>query len=79
MKHISWLEFRKNSKKVLDGARRGERMIMTYRGKPVCRLEPIPDDAVPNADDPFYHLCELAESGGGSLSNAEIDKIVYNI
>ena len=78
MKHVSWLEFRKNSKKVLDGARRGERMIMTYRGKPVCRLEPMLDKATPNSDDPFYCLGEFAENKGGDLSNTQIDKILYN-
>ena len=77
MKQVSWLEFRKNSRKILEGARRGERMIMTYRGKPVCRLEPV-EDNTPNADDPFYRLDECAEHQAGSLSNAEIEKIVYN-
>ena len=78
MKQVSWLEFRKNSRKILEGARRGERMIMTYRGKPVCRLEPVVEQT-PNADDPFYRLDQLAQVKGGNLSNAQMDKIIYDL
>ena len=77
MKIVSLLAFRKNSKKILEWARRGERMIMTYRGKPVCRIEPM-GDKVPDEDDPFYQIDRLAEGKGTSLDNKQIDKIVYN-
>ncbi len=77
MKTISFLEFRKNSKKVLEWARRGERMIMTFRGKPVCRIEPIKEK--PGPEDPFYQITHLAEDKVGLLNNKEIDKIVYGL
>ena len=78
MKIVSLLEFRKNSKKILEWARRGERMIMTYRGKPVCRIEPITEAAV-GEDDPFYRLDRLAQNKGGRLDNKAMDKIIYGL
>ena len=78
MKHISILDFRKHSKRILDSAKRGERMIMTYRGKPVLRLEPI-NNKLPTADDPFYQLAQAGQSQGVNMSNTAIDKAVYGI
>ncbi len=76
MKTISLLEFRKNTQKIIRFAQQGQRMIMTYRGKPVCRLEPILDDDI-NENDPFYNIDRLAEKKGKNLSNREIDGILY--
>lgn len=76
MKTISMLDFRHHAQKVLAQVQKGERIILTHRGKPVARLEPITSKAV-NADDPFYSLAELAEAGDGPLSNAQIDDILY--
>lgn len=78
MKIISLLEFRRNSKKILDFARRGERMIMTFRGKPVCRIEPIEEKKI-DAQDPFYQIGSFAHGGQKSLDNKQIDKIIYNL
>ena len=77
MKIVSMLEFRRDAQGVIRRVRRGQRMILTYRGKPVARLEPI-SGARPEADDPFYTLSELATSGT-SLTNDEIDAIVYGV
>lgn len=76
MKIISMLEFRKNAAKVIRWSKQGQRMIMTYRGKPIFRLEPILDDAI-DENDPFYQLCDLADENGIQLSNQEMDKIIY--
>lgn len=76
MKKVSVLEFRKNAKKIIRWARQGQRMIMTYRGRPVCRLEPLRDE-IPGDDDPFYKLDRLADSKSKNISNQEIDRIVY--
>jgi len=43
---ISMLEFRRDAKNVIERTKRGERMILTYRGKPVARLEPILDETL---------------------------------
>ena len=76
MKTVSMLDFRLHAEKIIAQVQKGQRIILTRRGKPVARLEPIspePDDA----DDPFYALCRLSETGGESLSNAQIDDVLY--
>lgn len=76
MKTVSMVEFRKNSEKILNQAKNGERMILTYRKKPILRLEPITDNEV-SKDDPFYTLDRLADSQGKTLSNEEMDSVIY--
>lgn len=75
MKTVSMLEFRRDAERVLAKVQKGERLILTHRGKPVARLEPIVDES-PGADDPFYSLADLAESGD-SLTNSQMDEVVY--
>lgn len=77
MKKISVLEFRKNADKIMRWSRQGKRMIMTFRGRPIMRLEPIDDDAV-DKNDPFLRLDGIIDSGKKeNLSNREIDEIIY--
>lgn len=76
METISILEFRRDAEAIIKKVRQGSRFILTYRGKPVMRLEPIVDEAV-DAEDPFYSLNEIAASSGASLTNDEIDEIIY--
>lgn len=75
MKQVSMLDFRREAERILDRVQKGERLILTRRGKPIARLEPIRDETNV-ADDPFYSVCELAEPAG-SLTNRQIDEIVY--
>ncbi|HYV36552.1 MAG TPA: type II toxin-antitoxin system prevent-host-death family antitoxin [Gemmataceae bacterium] len=75
MKHISMLAFRRDAERIIAQVQKGQRLILTRRGKPVARLEPILEDQV-DPQDPIYSLTELA-GGGASLSNAEIDEAVY--
>jgi prevent-host-death family protein len=76
MEEISILEFRRDADAVIRKVRQGKRLIMTYRGKPVMRLEPI-REGNPGPDDSFYKLGQLAVPKGRSLTNEEIDQIVY--
>jgi prevent-host-death family protein len=76
METVSMLEFRRDAEAVIRKVRQGKRLIMTYRGKPVIRLEPI-HDVPPRADDPFYRLAELATPNGESMTNEEIDETLY--
>jgi len=75
---VSVLEFRRDAVAVIRKVRQGKRLVMTYRGRPVMRLEPIVDE-IPSADDPFYKLGDLASSTAEPLTNEEIDKIVYGL
>lgn len=73
------LEFRRNARRALEAVRRGERLLLTYRGRPVARLEPVGNDAfaVPE-DDPLLRVDDFAVDGpGGPLANEEIDRLVY--
>jgi antitoxin (DNA-binding transcriptional repressor) of toxin-antitoxin stability system len=76
MKSVSMLEFRLHAEKILGQLKKGQRLILTRRGKPVARLEPIVNQPV-SAADPFFTLPELAEHSGESLSNTQIDGIIY--
>ena len=76
MKSITVLEFRQKAKSILASVEKGQSIVLTYRGKPVARLEPIGQN-VADAEDPFYRLNELAATNGKSLSNSEMDRLVY--
>ena len=75
MKTVSMLDFRQDAERIIAQLQKGERMILTRRGKPVARLEPILHEQV-EEDDPFYALTQLAVPGE-SLTNEQIDGIVY--
>jgi prevent-host-death family protein len=76
MEKVSILEFRRDAESVIRKVRQGKRLILTHRGKPVMRLEPIREDNI-RPDDPFYTIAELAVPNERSLTNEEIDQIVY--
>jgi len=76
MEKVSMLEFRRDAEAIIRKVRQGQRLIMTYRGKPVMRLEPI-QSSTPCPDDPFYQLAQIATANGKPLTNEEIDQIVY--
>lgn len=76
MTTVTLLAFRKNAERILRRVGRGERLILTRRGRPVARLEPVVDTQ-PSPDDPIYRLHEFARPGGGSLTNEEIDRLIY--
>jgi prevent-host-death family protein len=76
MKMVSMVEFRRNTAKILGQVQRGHPIVLTYRGKPVARLEPI-GSGHPSPEDPFYELAQLASNKGRSITNEQIDRIVY--
>ena len=78
MKTLSMLEFRRNAKRALDAVRRGERLLLTYRGEPVARLEPVRRATPVSDDDPLLRVDDFAVDGaGGPLTNVDIDRVVY--
>lgn len=78
MKTISMLEFRRHARRAIDALRRGERLLLTYRGEPVARLEPVGADTrdVPE-NDPLLHVDDYAVEGPGTLTNEEMDRLIY--
>lgn len=76
MNSISMVEFRNRADAILQKVRQGQSFTLTYRGEAVARLEPVSTAAV-TSEDPFYGIAELASAEGDSLTNDEIDRIVY--
>jgi antitoxin (DNA-binding transcriptional repressor) of toxin-antitoxin stability system len=76
MDKISLLEFRRDARGIIGKVQQGKRLLLTYRGKAVMRLEPAQCLEI-TADDPFYRLDQLAFSAVEPRSNEEIDQIVY--
>jgi antitoxin (DNA-binding transcriptional repressor) of toxin-antitoxin stability system len=79
MKTVTMLEFRKNAERVLRRIARGERLVLSHRGKPAARLEPVtasPGVAFPN--DPFLSIGRRSTaSPKGKTKHSEIDRILY--
>lgn len=75
MKTVSMLELRQNAQAIVEKVERGQPFLLTYRGRPVARIEPV--GTTTQKDDPFYSLGELADGKGKSLSNREIDEALY--
>ena len=80
MTTITMMELKQHSDRVIRRAKRGQRMILTYRGNPVMRLEPYQDTTKVSTDnDSFYLLGELANTKGeGNIDNNEIDRLIYD-
>ncbi len=68
------LELRLNTKKIIKQVQSGQSLILTRRGIPVARIEPIIQETQ-NENDPFFLLSGLGKRA--SLSNAEMDGIIY--
>lgn len=79
MKTVSMLEFRRNARRALEAVRRGERLLLTYRGQPIARLEPVrPEPSDVPEDDALLRVDDFAVDGaGGPLPNEEIDRLIY--
>ena len=74
---ISTNELRFHFDKVLASVRAGRSLTLTYRNKPLARIEPIlPLEVNIPDNDPLYHLDQFAEDLG-SLTNEEIDQALY--
>jgi prevent-host-death family protein len=76
MKTISMVDFRLHAEKIIAQVQKGQRMILTCRGKPVARLEPLAQEPL-EADDPFYSLDGLSDGSGATLTNEQIDNDLY--
>jgi prevent-host-death family protein len=79
MKTVTMLRFRQDAEAVLRRVARGERFVLSHRGKPVARLEPL--NAAPSADasnDLFLGIARRARpSPKGRTRHADIDQILY--
>ena len=79
MKTITMLEFRQNAQSVLRRIAKGERLLLSHRGKPAARLEPLTTPANDvRSNDPFLTIGSRATAGPkGKTRHTDIDRIVY--
>ena len=79
MKTVSMLEFRKDAEGILRRVAKGERFLLSHRGRPAARLEPVASsNADVRADDPFLTINRRATpSPKGKTRHADIDRILY--
>ena len=79
MKSVTMLEFRRNAEKVLRRIANGERLILSHRGRPAARLEPVEKPPVADSpDDPFFTIGRRAKpSPKGKTDHRDIDRILY--
>jgi prevent-host-death family protein len=79
MKTVTMLEFRQDAEGVLRRVAKGERFVLSHRGKPAARLEPLaaPTSADP-ASDPFLGIARRAKpSPKGRTRHGDIDQVLY--
>ena len=79
MKIVTILEFRRDAAGVLRRVARGERLVLSRRGKPAARLKPL-ERTVRNdsENDPFLSVRRRATaSPKGKTRHADIDRVVY--
>jgi len=76
MKTITMLDLRKDARRIVQRVKSGEKLVLSYRGENSVLLEPYRDTSCDNDDDLLFKLQDMAEEGG-SLSNAEIDEVLY--
>lgn len=79
MKTMTMLEFRKDARKALAAIQRGERLLLTYRGRAVAQLSPAREARQVLPDhDALRRLSAFSVDGSGTrLSNDDIDRTVY--
>ena len=76
MKTVSMLQFRGQAESILKQVGKGQSFVLTYRGKPIARLEPMGKPEV-SGDDPIYELATLANSTAAPLTNQQMDQLIY--
>jgi antitoxin (DNA-binding transcriptional repressor) of toxin-antitoxin stability system len=77
MKTITLPSLAREADAVFAALNAGESFVVKHRGKPAGRLSAIKRKARPAKTDPFYSLGKLTFKGGGSLSNEEMDRVIY--
>ena len=73
------LEFRRNAEGILRRVAKGERFLLSHRGRLAARLEPVVTNSPGDlARDPFLSIGQRALcSRKGKTRHAGIDKILY--
>lgn len=77
MPTITLLELRRNAQRIIRAVHRGQRYVLTVRGKPMARLEPpepeLSDSPESAGEDPLFGLHALSTDALPPITNDEID------
>jgi len=81
MTSITMLDLRKNSNILLEKLKRKEKILLSFRGKPVATIHPISQESDWESDSFLQFINSIPKSTGkkSKLSNEEIDSLVYGI
>jgi len=72
------LQFRKDAEGILRRVAKGETFLLSHRGRPAARLEPVANPPDNSATDPFLTIGQRATpSPKGKTRHADIDKVLY--
>ena len=71
-RQVTIVELREPAEEIIGAMQKGQRMVLSYRGRPVARLEPILADAA----DEDYRLTDARDE---PLTNEQINEIVYGL
>ena len=79
MKTVTMLEFRRNAESLLRRVAKGERFVLSHRGKPAARLEPLHGPSMTDpGSDPLLNIARRATpSPKGKTKHQDIDRILY--
>ena len=78
MNTVTMVAFRKNAEKGLRRVAKGERFVLSHRGKPAARLEPVGTSLTDQANDPFLKIGHRARpSPKGKTDHRSIDQSLY--
>ncbi len=78
MKTVTMLEFRRDAQGILRRVAKGTRFILSHRGRPAARLEPVAAAGSDPASDPFLTIARRARpSPKGRTKHGDIDRILY--
>ena len=76
MKTITMLDLRRDARRIVQRVKKGERLVLSYRGENSVLLEPYRDAQNITKEDMLFKLPDLAEQGE-PMSNSEMDKVLY--
>lgn len=72
------VEFRRNAESILRRLAKGERFILSHRGRPAARLEPLTASPPDASEDPFLTIGRRATpSPKAPTSHEQIDRVLY--
>lgn len=79
MAQITMLDLRKNSEQLLKMLGKKEKVILSYRGRPIATIHPILEEEDSLASTVKSLKKTKRPPKGTKLSNAEIDELVYGV